>query len=193
MPREAHIADALADHVPRDRGVALQTLLDALAAEPERDGAIADLTGRRRQLRQRVGCRRSPPRPGGGHQGAGRGMVPARRRALQLHERGAGADDLQPATGTRMRRGRDRRRPLVPRDGPGRSRHPGRADRREDSALGNDAVVGGSPVFVSPEQACGDDADERSDLNSLGVVAMEIMCGRADDAPRWLSEASQRR
>lgn len=51
--------------------------------------------------------------------------------------------------------------------------------------------VGGSPGYVAPEQATGDvDGDERADLFPLGVIALEMMTGKAADRPTSLEQAS---
>lgn len=53
------------------------------------------------------------------------------------------------------------------------------------------ASLGGSPAYVAPEQARGDaDSDERVDLFPLGVIALEMMTGRAADRPTSLEQAA---
>jgi len=47
-----------------------------------------------------------------------------------------------------------------------------------DLRLTQDGTVTGSPLYMSPEQARGDEVDPRSDLYALGCVAYHLMTGR---------------
>lgn len=46
-----------------------------------------------------------------------------------------------------------------------------------DEKLTLDAVVLGTPHYISPEQAMGETADARSDIYSLGIIAFEMLTG----------------
>jgi len=47
-----------------------------------------------------------------------------------------------------------------------------------DLRLTQDGTVTGSPLYMSPEQARGDDVDPRSDIYALGCVAYHLLTGR---------------
>lgn len=50
----------------------------------------------------------------------------------------------------------------------------------------------GSPCYMSPEQARGESVDARSDLWALGVVAFQLLCGRAPFMGANMPETLQR-
>ncbi|RDH84039.1 MAG: hypothetical protein DIZ80_07855 [endosymbiont of Galathealinum brachiosum] len=47
----------------------------------------------------------------------------------------------------------------------------------QSSVLTQVNTVMGSPAYMSPEQANGDDTDERTDIYSLGIVFYQMICG----------------
>lgn len=52
------------------------------------------------------------------------------------------------------------------------------ADLEMDSKLTQEGKITGSPLYMSPEQASGDDSDARSDIYALGCVAYYLLTGQ---------------
>jgi len=67
---------------------------------------------------------------------------------------------------------------LLTADGEVRLSDLGIAKRAGESAAGDDEGVFGSPHYMSPEQARGEQLDHRSDLYSLGATLFRILTGR---------------
>lgn len=99
-------------------------------------------------------------------------IVPVVAAAYAGHKEGVVHRDLKPENILLAREGAQRVRPKVLDFGVSRS-----VDEDHDEKLTLPNAVLGTPVYMSPEQARGDDCDERSDQFTLAVVFYEMITG----------------
>ncbi len=52
-----------------------------------------------------------------------------------------------------------------------------RAQKTEEISLAEGARILGTPSYMSPEQACGDEIDGRSDLYAIGIILYQLLMG----------------
>ncbi|MCB9593208.1 MAG: serine/threonine protein kinase [Sandaracinaceae bacterium] len=93
------------------------------------------------------------------------------------HEKGVAHRDLKPAN-VFLLRGRDENEHVKLLDF-GLARVVSTKGAEDDEVtLTKRGVVFGTPAYMSPEQAAGTPADERSDIYSLGILLFEMLAGR---------------
>ncbi len=94
------------------------------------------------------------------------------------HQKGVAHRDLKPAN-VFLLRGRDGSEHVKLLDfGLARVVGPSKAASDDEVTLTKRGVVFGTPAYMSPEQASGTPADERSDVYSLGILLFEMLAGR---------------
>jgi hypothetical protein len=94
----------------------------------------------------------------------------------EAHEAGLVHRDIKPANIYTCRRGRDV--DFVKVLDFGLVKHGGVLPERADQLSGDSVIAGGTPAYMSPEQAVGDEqVDGRSDLYAVGCVAYWLLTG----------------
>lgn len=73
---------------------------------------------------------------------------------------------------------------------PGSSGNEAAAQHESGDSVTQVGAVVGTPIYMSPEQARGDVADQRSDVWGLGVILWQILCG---ETPSTATAAALRR